>query len=560
MKVVKYVVTFIILFASISSAADYYVDNRTGNDAASGNSPAKAWRTIAKINRCNFSPGDTIHLKRGEVWEEELIISARGRKTNPIRYTTYGNGANPVLKRSNTFSNWTLHASFDSVKVWRGSIKGVRNSFGAVVSGVRVPKYFEYKEKDSEWSAPDSTLTMNEGFFFAPLNSGKFYFRSDHEKPAKMEIGARKYAIQIENSSHVVIDGIDACGPSGRTDRGSETGLGLIVINASHYIAIKNATLCHSGVIVFVQNSSSHCCLDNLTIYDSRSTAVFLTEAGPGNRIQNSRIFGCGNLITDFGDMAGIGIWKTQEVTIEGCEVYGNGHPGLKSIDALISFVESPQGVVKSCLLRNAGGTAIQFAENSDYGLAAYNIIDKWGVYGSKGHNEGIRVGGGKGDSTAKACKIYNNLLINGGTTAGKWAALRLLNYQNDGLEVINNIFYNNKGIYEILAESKNGFNEWRFSNNIFYRTEGDAIIWAGKIYDYQHIIGQARGYYSFDQNQEKQSVLGDPRLSSDFKGLASDSPCIGSGINVGLLQDYFGNQIPADEKVNIGPFQKTGR
>ena len=487
-----------------------------------------------------------------------MIISARGKKDNPITFSSYGEGANPKLKRSKAFSTWTLHASLDSVKIWKGSIKGVYNSFGAVVNGTTVPKYLEYKDKKSEWSAPENLLTMKDGFIFAPLNSGKFYFRSDNEKPPAMEIGVRKHGILLTNSSYVSINGIDVWGPSGRSDWGTETDLGLIVINASHHITIKNGTLCHSGVIVLIQNKSSYCCLDNLTIYDSRSTAVFLTEAGRANRVQNSRIYGSGNLVTDFGDMGGIGIWKTSEVTIEGCEVYGNGHPGIKTIDALISFAESPKGTVKSCILRNAGGTILQFAENSDYSIAAFNVINKWGVYASKWHNEGIRIGGGKTNSTAKGCKIYNNLLINGGTTAGRWAALRILNYENDGLEVRNNIFYNNKGIYEIFAESRNDFKNWIFSNNLFYRTEGHAVSWAGRVYDYRHIIGPEKGYYSFDQKQEKNSVLADPKLLPDLKGLRSDSPCIGRGINISLEHDYSKNRIPEGGKANIGPFKRT--
>ena len=62
----------------------YYVDNVAGSDSNSGTSPAAAWKTVARVNQASFAPGDQILFKRGEIWREQLTISAAGMPGNPI--------------------------------------------------------------------------------------------------------------------------------------------------------------------------------------------------------------------------------------------------------------------------------------------------------------------------------------------------------------------------------------------------------------------------------------------------------------------------------------------
>jgi len=49
--------------------AAYYVDASAGNDSNDGRSPARAWRTIAKVNGSTFTAGNQVLFKRGEVWQ-----------------------------------------------------------------------------------------------------------------------------------------------------------------------------------------------------------------------------------------------------------------------------------------------------------------------------------------------------------------------------------------------------------------------------------------------------------------------------------------------------------
>lgn len=70
---------------------DYFLDATKGSDTASGTSPKKAWRTLAKANATTFRPGDRILLKAGEQWQDEqLWPKGAGSKGKPITISAYG--------------------------------------------------------------------------------------------------------------------------------------------------------------------------------------------------------------------------------------------------------------------------------------------------------------------------------------------------------------------------------------------------------------------------------------------------------------------------------------
>ncbi len=556
-----------MFLATVGSAAawEYYVNSVSGNDRNAGTTPRTAWKTIARVNEASFMPGDNIYLKRGCIWEETLLVSSSGSVDRPVTFSAYGNGDRPLLKCSNRFEDWKPFLSQGAEKVWEGRMVGVKNSWGAVRDGVRMIKYYEYPVPGNEYSAPSRFEEMKEGYFFAPLNEGRFFVRNDTGKPPALDIGARKCGIYVRDKRYVVIDNIDVTGPTGNEDKAGLTNYGeigyfLITIEASDHVTIENCVTRYgsNGGVLFIRGSSNGV-LSDVESCDHRTTGIYFWEAGEANSAMRCRVHDCGTSPCDSGDMGLIGVWKTPGVEVGDCELSHNGHPGAKAIDAAISFVRSPWGVVRGCRLRNVGGTGIQFGESSDYGAAAHNVIDRWGVCRPPGHSEGIRVGGGIGNSTARGCKIYNNLLAGGGANLGEHAALRVLSYVNDGLQVKNNIFYKNDGVYDIYAESRVGFQGWVFSHNFYFRTAGNAVKWNGQVYDFAHVIGTTRGFYSFDWRQEDGSLVGEPRVKDDLSALEENSPCIGSGIPLENLPTSSGSGHAVNSKgVDIGPFMEN--
>ena len=90
----------------LAQAAIYYVNISSGNDANSGTSTGAAWKSVARVNAQPLQPGDQVLFARGQTWREQLTPTSSGASGNPIVFGAYGAGANPLLKRSDLFSNW----------------------------------------------------------------------------------------------------------------------------------------------------------------------------------------------------------------------------------------------------------------------------------------------------------------------------------------------------------------------------------------------------------------------------------------------------------------------
>jgi hypothetical protein len=76
----------------------YYLDSRSGDDANSGMSVEKPWKSLEKLNSTTFMPGDTILLKNGSVWEGQLWPKGSGADGRPIRLGMYGRGVKPLIR------------------------------------------------------------------------------------------------------------------------------------------------------------------------------------------------------------------------------------------------------------------------------------------------------------------------------------------------------------------------------------------------------------------------------------------------------------------------------
>ena len=70
-------------FCGLSAhAKTYYVSQSSGDDAAGGDE-AKPWKTLAKAS-IEYKPGDSLLLKCGDTWNEELAPKGSGTADKPI--------------------------------------------------------------------------------------------------------------------------------------------------------------------------------------------------------------------------------------------------------------------------------------------------------------------------------------------------------------------------------------------------------------------------------------------------------------------------------------------
>lgn len=87
---------FIFITAIGASAETYYV-SADGNDSNTGTSADTPWRSLSKVSAKEFSPGDEIFLRCGDVFEGRLYPKGSGTAYNPITIGSYGNGAKPLI-------------------------------------------------------------------------------------------------------------------------------------------------------------------------------------------------------------------------------------------------------------------------------------------------------------------------------------------------------------------------------------------------------------------------------------------------------------------------------
>ncbi len=109
----------LFLYCQASFASVYYVDASRGLDLNEG-TQKKPWKSIQKINSQTFLPGDSILFKRGEIWNEMLIIPSSGEPGKPIVFGAYGQGEPPLIDGSVSLQdNWLTMGNNVYSRPWK---------------------------------------------------------------------------------------------------------------------------------------------------------------------------------------------------------------------------------------------------------------------------------------------------------------------------------------------------------------------------------------------------------------------------------------------------------
>ena len=74
-----------------------YVDPKNGNDKNDGRSEKTAIKTLYAASRKFYNPGDQLLLKAGETHNGAITLNGGGIAGKPIKITSYGKGAKPII-------------------------------------------------------------------------------------------------------------------------------------------------------------------------------------------------------------------------------------------------------------------------------------------------------------------------------------------------------------------------------------------------------------------------------------------------------------------------------
>ena len=90
----KILLLFILFLPVVCFGADKYVDSAAGTGGAG--TEVDPYDTLSDLTG-QLSAGDTAYLKRGSTFTETLTVDASGSAGNPITYTAYSTGVDPII-------------------------------------------------------------------------------------------------------------------------------------------------------------------------------------------------------------------------------------------------------------------------------------------------------------------------------------------------------------------------------------------------------------------------------------------------------------------------------
>ena len=342
----------LILITYVSKATNYYFSSGSGDDSrttAQAQNPLTPWKTLDRLNSFfgNLQPGDSVLLKRGEIFTGSISITKSGSLNLPIVISAFGIGEKPVINGFASLEGWVPTGG----GIWEMSSSLFQNSINTVtINGLNQPVgrypnltapnggYLTFEGHvgniqitDNEltagtnWSGAElvirkerwvidrnlitshngNTLTYNTGSAYHPIN-GYGYFIQNHistldqigewcylsaQKKIKMFFGSGSPANYEIKASYVnkLID-INTRSNIHITDlrlRGSQ--IGAVTLSNCQHIRISNMEMDFSGTDAITAANSSYLEITGNSISHANNDAIILNNCS-GSTINENAI------------------------------------------------------------------------------------------------------------------------------------------------------------------------------------------------------------------------------------------------------------------------------
>ncbi|HUC81403.1 MAG TPA: PA14 domain-containing protein [Flavisolibacter sp.] len=374
-----------LVAAIAANATNYYFSSQAGDDSRTGQqaqNPSTPWRSLTKLNAMFhlLAPGDTVFLKRGDVFYGTIQPSVSGSSSQPIVITAYGAGELPVVSGVQRVLNWKQksgniweadtdiagqlnillvngepraigrypNSSYLKVDQFNGNTSITDNALanGANWNGgevvIRKNRWIIDRNKITNHSG--STISYNSesgypaaanfGYFLqnhpAALDQeGEWYFQNGkiglftrgNPTSAAIEAGVVSNLVQIENQSNIQFSSIDFSGANGTAFK---------IQNASN-ISIVGCRIRNSGVNAVDASNAFGLSVQLTEVLHTNNVALNLINCN-GTTIRQ-------NKITNSGTIAGMGkggdgtysaiLINGDNNTVEGNKIENTGYVPL---------------------------------------------------------------------------------------------------------------------------------------------------------------------------------------------------------------------------------------
>lgn len=175
----------------------YYIDAVEGDDTSDGLSKVSAWKSLRKVSKTEFLPGEKILLKKGQIWREPLEITSSGKKNNPIQFSSYGNGAYPLILGSLDLAKsiWLK----EKTNIWSTQVPSM---------GGEQPERFFIDGKPINDEKLKKTKLQLKSFADWHWNDDRIYFFSKKNPmnlKLPLQINHKRYCIDLKKANYITI-------------------------------------------------------------------------------------------------------------------------------------------------------------------------------------------------------------------------------------------------------------------------------------------------------------------------------------------------------------------
>jgi len=512
---------FLIMAMTVrGKASTYYLDATSGNDANNGLSPQTAWRTLARINVSRFNPGDSVLLKRGEMWRERLDVPSSGAPGNPITFSAYGVGNNPIINGAMLLTSWNQADG----NVW-SAVVDPRPVFVEEVNIVVFDQVYGARQ------ASRADLTGEREWFY-DLSTQRLYIFSSANPAAKYQNPGLEVAIQF----------------------------GAFYLNNQDYITLNGLTLIYSNnnAVKTHDDDSDHIVIENCFITESAGTGISAPTGSDDWTVRNNTVTYCGRELDRDGLYVneGCNAWKIHDnvfafnggddIALEG----GSGH----------RIFRNQLGPSRSVSMGVAieGGSDYEVYENDISGHDVAGIVVKAAhckIFRNRIHDnsqDGILINGQAADD---GLEIYYNAIWGHSNRGFSGISLWL---GGSHAKISNNVIFGN----DIGLGQHQGQQNVEIINNLITRNANLGLYrYSGTQHvSHNNCYGNGVNYSGMrDPTGSEGNLSAEPwfvdETKHDFR-LQPRSPGIDAGVALGFTEDCDGNLVPQGQQVDIGAFE----
>ena len=540
---------------------DIYIDSSVG--AGGVGSEADPYSAFSEINWTTGGDNSvfdyyagtpaasvTINLQKGEVWRDQpFVTGCNGTATYPIIIQGYGAGDNPMLDGSIDVSTasykWTASGSGTNeyyLEASGGGTPGISEPEQALIDSVRcgdndktIPALGSLTDHSFAWGDNDT------------LGYSTVYIRDDSGNPdvtgAVIDVsnGARSYIFYLQHA-YITVDGVDTRYSNGHGYRfvGGANG---------HHCVVKNCLAFYNEGGVGAYEGANDCEINNVEIDGSIGGSI---GAGGSYTEPVSRLLITGCEVHDawwtwtgYWEASGIKTFAINDCTITKSKWYNNPGGGIR-LDGL------------SAIDIRGGANYCTVSENELYNNGYNQMEIEFSANNTIKHNYFHDPAGGVSNFTiSKLISGGNKVFGNVSADATNEHGFRTRTLAGTGGSNIfaNNTAYNCKMSYSASSPNavfKNNISVGSITADLFFTDDqqdtvtsdyncfsgdGFTTVYDGKSFT-TYTLAEWEEYSDGIGNPcDSNSIETDPLLSdaaSDDYTLASNSPCIGAGENIG--------------------------